>query len=127
MEIQFILFVSNQEKSKQFYELLLNKQPILDVEGMTEFRLNKNTKLGLMPKKGIAKLLVDRENVLDVNEVPKCEIYIKVDDVLAWYNKSIELGAKKENSPKERDWGDFVGYVSDFDGNILAFAKQIKN
>jgi len=54
-EIEFILYVSNQEKSSVFYERLLNLKPSLNVPGMTEFELLENVKLGLMPEMELQK------------------------------------------------------------------------
>jgi len=122
--LHIILYVSNQELSAQFYTKLLEKEPILNVPGMTEFHLNEFTKLGLMPEKGIATILTNMPNPTLANGIPKCELYLFVDDVKEIFKKAIKLGAKEINLPQERDWGDFVGYVSDFDGNILAFAKS---
>lgn len=121
--LHIILYVSNQDKSTQFYTDLLNKKPILQVPGMTEFQLNNYTKLGLMPEKGIAKILKNMPNPNLANGIPKCELYLFVNDVKKTYHNAIKLGAKEINLPQERDWGDFVGYVCDFDGNIIAFAK----
>ena len=122
--LHIILYISNQEKSTQFYTELLEKQPTLNVPGMTEFKLNKFTKLGLMPEKNIATILTNMPNAELANGIPKCELYLFVNDVKKTFNKALKLGAKEINLPQERDWGDFVGYVSDFDGNILAFAKS---
>ena len=123
--LHIIIYVSNQKISTEFYTALLEKQPVLNVPGMTEFELNKFTKLGLMPEKGIAKILTNMPNPKLANGIPKCELYLFVNDVKKTFHKAIKLGAKEINLPQERDWGDFVGYVSDFDGNILAFAKTI--
>jgi len=56
-EVLFILYVGNQDRSKDFYEGLLNRPLCLHVTGMTKFDLTKNTKLGLMPENRIAKIL----------------------------------------------------------------------
>lgn len=54
---EFILFVSDQERSRRFYETVLQMFPVLHVPGMTEFQLSDTYKLGLMPESGIAKIL----------------------------------------------------------------------
>lgn len=37
---QFILFVADQTRSTEFYRKLLDKEPVLEVPGMTEFELS---------------------------------------------------------------------------------------
>lgn len=58
--IEFILYVSDQRLSKEFYSKVLQFKPSLDVSGMTEFTLAENIKLGLMPNDGIAKILTPK-------------------------------------------------------------------
>jgi hypothetical protein len=57
---EFILYVIDQQKSTDFYTKLFRINPDLNVPGMTEFKLSANCKLGLMPNKGIAKILSDK-------------------------------------------------------------------
>ena len=49
------LYVEDQKRSREFYQELLMSEPVLDVPGMTEFRLSDAHILGLMPEKGIKK------------------------------------------------------------------------
>jgi len=122
MKTQFILYVSNQAISTEFYSKILDKQPTLFVEGMTEFSLSKSTKLGLMPNDSITKLFPDTiPNPKKATHIPKCELYLEVPSVDKSYKQVLDLGVKPINSPKQRDWGDYVGYVMDFDGHIIAF------
>ena len=51
----FILYVSDQQVSRDFYAAVLGQEPILDVPGMTEFNLPDGSTLGLMPEAGIQK------------------------------------------------------------------------
>jgi hypothetical protein len=37
MKVEFILYVENQTKSKEFYQSLLSMEPELDVPGMNAF------------------------------------------------------------------------------------------
>ena len=124
-EIEFILYVSNQEKSRVFYERLLNLKPSLNVPGMTEFELIENVKLGLMPEDGIAKIISKKlPHPKNGNGIPRCEIYLKVNNPIEYIKKGIELGGKEISEFQNRDWGDKVGYISDIDGNIIAFAQK---
>ena len=122
---QFILYVSNQHKSREFYKQVLNIEPSLDVPGMTEFTLSENCSLGIMPENGIAKILGDKTpHPSTGNGIPRCEIYLYVADCNEYYNRAIRAGAKEVNPVQKRDWGDTVGYVSDPDGHIVAFARS---
>jgi len=101
--LHIILYVSNQEQSTKFYTELLQKQPILNVPGMTEYQLNKFTKLGLMPEDGIAKIIQNMPHPNLANGIPKCELYLFVNDVEKTFQKSLKLGAKAINLPQQRD------------------------
>jgi uncharacterized glyoxalase superfamily protein PhnB len=123
---QLILYVSNQEKSKTFYSEILKQEPSLHVPGMTEFTLSPNLKLGLMSENGIANIL--SENMPHpklANAIPKCELYLVSGQAEEMFLLALSLGAKKVSEIQDRDWGDKVGYVADFDGNIIAFAQRI--
>lgn len=125
MQTQFILYVSDQEKSKHFYEQLLNLKPSLHVPGMTEFQLSETSKLGLMPENGIAKILgnnIPHPNT--GNGIPRCELYLKVKNANEHMERGIQLGAKLISPMQQRDWGDKAGYLADKDGHIIAFAEK---
>lgn len=123
---EFILYVANQETSKQFYEKLLDISPTLHVPGMTEFQLSENCKLGLMPEEGIAKILKEKtKHPSSGNGIPRCELYLKVDNAKKFIARSLELGAKEISPFSQRDWGDKVGYICDADGHIIAFAETL--
>lgn len=123
----FILYVEDQEESKAFYEALLGKKPCLHVPGMTEFWINDHSKLGLMPNNGIAKILQPAmPNPSKGTGIPRCEVYLLMDNVEEMYNRAISLGAKQIASIQKMDWGHTVGYVADVDGHVLAFAFETK-
>lgn len=125
MQTQFILYVANQEKSKCFYEQLLNIKPSLHVLGMTEFQLSESTKLGLMPENGIAKILGNSTPHPNTgNGIPRCELYLKVKNANEYLERGIQLGAKMISPLQQRDWGDKVGYITDADGHVIAFAEE---
>jgi predicted enzyme related to lactoylglutathione lyase len=122
--IEIILYVANQEKSKQFYSTLFGLSPITDVQGMTEFKLSDNLILGLMPNNNIAKIIsptLPHPNL--GNGIPRCELYLHVEQPARHMAKAQELGGKLISNIQQRNWGAYVGYVSDLDGHVLAFAK----
>ena len=125
LEIEFILYVSDQSKSTEFYTNLLQLNPCLDVPGMTEFKINEFTKLGLMPEKGISKIISPiMPNPKEGNGIPRCELYLKVKNSIEYLNRGIKFGGKMISQLKDRDWGDKVSYIADLDGHIIAFAEK---
>ena len=124
--IQTILYVNDQQASAAFYERLFRKAPDLNVPGMTEFVLAPNAKLGLMPNKGIAKLLGDALPHPETgNGIPRCELYFLVEDLKAEFENAIAIGAKVISPILDRDWGDKVCYFVDPDGHVIAFAERL--
>ena len=121
----FILYVSDQQQSTEFYEKTLGIAPSLNVPGMTEFSFSETVKLGLMPESGIAKIIVPKMPHPRIgNGIPRCELYLKVNNPKEYLERGIHMGGKIINAMQSRDWGDTVGYISDLDGNILAFATK---
>ena len=124
---QIILYVSNQEKSKDFYAKIFRKGPDLHVSGMTEFILSDSCKLGLMPNNGIAKILKDKmPNPETGTGIPRCELYFYVENIESEFNNALENGALLISPIEDRNWGDKACYFSDSDGHIIAFAQKIK-
>src|SRR5258708_5338798 len=100
MEVEFILYVADQERSKIFYSQILNKEPSLDVPGMTEFLLDEKVKLGLMPEQGINKILNGKTPHPNTgNGIPRCELYLKVGNVALCYQNALNAGAKSISEP----------------------------
>jgi uncharacterized glyoxalase superfamily protein PhnB len=126
---EFILYVSNQKKSRDFYQILLQQNPSIDVPGMTEFTINEFVKIGLMPNDGIAKIISPKlPNPTSGNGIPRCELYLQVENIETIF-EAVKLAGATEISPITlRDWGDYVGYIADFDGHVIALAsKSIRN
>ncbi len=124
IQTEIILYVSNQEKSKIFYEILLNKKPSLDVLGMTEFTLNKFLKIGIMPYDSIAKIIspiMPHPNT--GTGIPRCELYLIVDNLEKNFEKMLKNGATLVKPISKMDWSHTVGYLADYDGHIIALAK----
>jgi len=121
-ETQIILYVEDQYKSRDFYKALLQADPILDVQGMTEFRLSENCKLGLMPVQGIKRLLGAAIAGLQKDKFPGAELYLMVDDAEEAVKYAEFIGAPVISPVSARDWNHRAGYVADPDGYIIAFA-----
>lgn len=126
MHLITILYVEDQELSCNFYRKLLGKEPVLNVEGMTEFDISPGVKLGLMPNDGIARILKDKTpHPKTGTGIPRCELYFYVDDVGAEYINAVRAGATLVSHTELRNWGDKVCYFSDPDGHIIAFAEKV--
>jgi lactoylglutathione lyase len=124
--VEFILYVKDQEKSCEFYTRLLKQTPVLNVPGMTEFILNENCKLGLMPMNAIAKILSDKAPAPQLGDgIPRCELYLYIENIEEIYQNALQSGATIISGIEDRSWGDKVCYFADPDGHIIAFA-QIK-
>ena len=125
--IETIFYVNDQEASCKFYQNIFRMPADLNVQGMTEFHLSVNCKIGLMPNKGIAKILVDKIPHPDSgNGIPRCELYLFVENIQLEFDNAIKSGAKLISPIIERDWGDKVCYFSDPDGHIIAFAEKME-
>lgn len=123
----FILFVADQQRSRNFYSRVLNSAPSLDVTGMTEFTLSETCKLGLMPDAGIARIICPAmPDPSEAAGIPRCEIYLTVDNVDISFQHAVACGARVISSPAVQNWGHRVGYLADPDGHILAFAESIQ-
>lgn len=124
-KVEIILYVADQHRSKEFYAEILQRQPDLDVPGMTEFILADNLKLGLMPENGIAKILFDKTlHPSTGNGIPRCELYLHTDNIEESFKRAKKAGAKEISKIQDRDWDDTVCYLADFDGHIIAFATS---
>ncbi|MFO7546171.1 MAG: VOC family protein [Trueperaceae bacterium] len=123
-----ILYVSDQRASTEFYAQTLARLPVLDVAGMTEFRLVSGAVLGLMPTSGIRRLLGDAlPDPTSAHGVPRAELYLLVDDPAAYHARALRQGATELSPLAPRDWGHDVAYSLDTDGHVLAFAKVARS
>jgi uncharacterized protein len=123
--VHFILYVEDQERSRDFYAAVLAREPTLHVPGMTEFRLRGSCVLGLMPAAGIRRLLGERlPDPMQASGVPRAELYLHVEDPLACHQRALEQGARELSELQERPWGDVAAYSLDPDAHVLAFARR---
>jgi predicted enzyme related to lactoylglutathione lyase len=124
-KVHFILYVSDQQRSTEFYATILEKAPTLDVPGMTEFPLGPSTVLGLMPEAGIVRLLGSAiAHPSSARGIPRSELYLVVPNAEEFHTRAISAGARELSPWELRDWGHWVAYSMDPDGHILAFASS---
>lgn len=123
-ELITVLYVRDQDAARDFYAALLGAEPSLDVPGMTEFAIAPGITVGLMPEAGISTVISPPlPHPSLASGIPRCELYLRVDDARASFEAALALGAQKVSEPTPRDWGELVGYVSDPDGHVIAFAE----
>jgi uncharacterized glyoxalase superfamily protein PhnB len=126
METEIILFVQDRTLSTNFYRAVLGVEPVLDVDGMTQFALGADSRLGLMPLSGAKKIIPNAFSKEDLNKSVRSELYLRVDDPQAYYSRAIQNGASELSKLQPRNWGDEAAYCQDIDGHILVFARMLK-
>ncbi|HCC47776.1 MAG TPA: glyoxalase [Elusimicrobia bacterium] len=122
MRLNTILYVKDQAASRAFYAIALGKAPRLDVPGMTEFELFEGCVLGLMPERGIKRLLPGMPDPETAAGIPRAELYLTVPEPAVYHARALAAGAKELSPLEPRDWGDTAAYSLDPDGHVLAFA-----
>lgn len=122
----FILYVSDQKRSRDFYKHLLKQSPSLDEPGMTEFTLKDGSTLGLMPEKGIVRILGESApHPASGRGIPRCEIYLRIENPKLYINRALAAGARLLSPLQARGWGDEAAYVADPDGHVIALARTL--
>jgi uncharacterized protein len=120
----FILYVADQMRSARFYRAVLARDAALDVPGMTEFDLGDGARLGLMPERGIRRLLgATLPDPATGRGAPRAELYLRRFDAAAAHARALAAGAVELSPMRERDWGERVAYALDPDGHVLACAE----
>lgn len=115
---EFILYVTDQDRAREFYQRVLDTHPTLDVPGMTEFDLGGAT-LGLMPGADILTLLGGR---IRTGDGQRCELYLRRPDAAAALERAVANGGHLLDAIRSRPWGEQAGYVLDPDDHVLALA-----
>ncbi len=121
--VHIILYVSDQEKSKCFYEQVLGFSPRLHVNGMTEFELKPGMVLGLMPEAGIVRLLGPSIQDPSSSQVPRAELYLVSSEAENYHGRALSFGGRELSPMEKRSWGHFVSYCADPDEHVIAFAR----
>lgn len=122
MKLNTILYVKDQAASRAFYAMALGLAPRLDVPGMTEFELFEGCVLGLMPEKGIKRLLPALPDPAAAAGIPRAELYLTVPEPAVYHARALAAGAKELSPLGPQDWGDKAAYSLDPDGHVLVFA-----
>lgn len=125
MKAEFILYVADQARSRDFYAQVLGLRPVLDVPGMTEFDLG-GCKLGLMPAANIARIISPPlPDPATAQGIARCELYLEVGHPEAFAQRAEAAGALLVDPLADRNWGHRVAYYADPDGHVIAFAQPL--
>ena len=125
-EVYFIFYVADQERSTAFYTEVLQRQPILDVPGITEFELMDGSILGLLRTTSASKLLgASWFEQPDDSTTPRAELYLVVDGPEAYHARALACGARELSAMAVRDWHHRAAYSLGPDGYVLAFAEKL--
>jgi catechol 2,3-dioxygenase-like lactoylglutathione lyase family enzyme len=122
--VHFILYVHDQEAARVFYERVLGVPPTLHVPGMTEFEVAPGTVLGLMPERGIARLLDPGAAEMPGGGI-RGEVYLVTSSPEARHRRALAAGARELSAMAPREWGHRAAYSLDPDGYVLAFAEPM--
>jgi uncharacterized glyoxalase superfamily protein PhnB len=124
-KVHTILTVNDLHKSKMFYRLVFDLDPIVDEENIVEFELNDSFVLGLQLS-SLTEKLFDQEVAAKFNllKTSSAEIYIQCDNAEAMHQKALQFGCLELSPFQERYWGQSVAYSVNHDGHVLAFAKS---
>lgn len=122
----FIFYVADQRRSVEFYTAVLQRAPILDEPGMTEYLLQENSVLGIMPAQGIVNLHGTAvPDPAQAHGIPRSELYLMVDNPVVYHQRALQAGAQNVKELASYDWGHDVAYCLDLDSHLLAFARNI--
>ena len=129
MEAHFILYVSDQKRSADYYREVLGLDPFLDVPGMTEFKLGDGSILGLMPEESASRLLgsgtIPPSASGSTPPVLKAELYLVVDSPGIYHQRALSCGGIELSPLMDRNWGHRAAYSVDRDGHVLAVAEIV--
>lgn len=122
-----ILYVEDVKKAIHFYERAFGfTQKFVTPDNSYGEVITGDTTLSFASKTLALSNLKDGFAQSSLNEKPfGIEIGFTTSDVQATINKAIETGAKLYAAPKEKPWGQVVGYVRDLDGFLIEICTPV--
>jgi catechol 2,3-dioxygenase-like lactoylglutathione lyase family enzyme len=120
-----ILAVRELEPAARFYREALGAALTVSAPSYRELTLPQELRLGLYERQGFARNLGCAPSLPEQGAISGAELYFYVDDPAAMLGRALALGARLLSEVAPREWGDLVGYCSDPDGNVVAFARRL--
>ncbi|HEX8576595.1 MAG TPA: VOC family protein [Flavobacterium sp.] len=123
-----ILYVSNVEKSIEFYENAFGfKRKFISPEHDYGELNTGETTLSFASKKLASSNLKDGFLESNVNEKPfAIEIAFITDNVEEITERTMRAGATLIENPKQKSWGQTVSYIRDIDGFLVEICSPIE-
>ena len=109
---------NNKDRAAKFYDTLLKEmgaQRVFSIERIIGWGIGTS-----QPWFCIAEPFDGKDATIGNGDMTALKVQSK-DDVNSLYAKAMELGAKDEGPPGDRDDGFYGGYFRDLDGNKLVF------
>ena len=118
-----ILIVDDLDRSLRFYKEVLGLRLKHRAEQFAQLDTG-TTRMGLYTRKAMANTLgIALKKPAD--DAPGFEIGFKVPDADAAFAELVERGAPAVTPPKDRFWGQRIGYVRDPDGHLIELAQDL--
>lgn len=122
MKCVFHLYVSDNQRSAQFYSEAFEITPLLH-DGGIQFQLPGGCSFGLLTEKSAKArfgTLIDDPEMS--NGISRIEMAVSIADPSACIERAITAGAKMISPLQLRDNGDESAYVLDPDGHVLVIS-----
>lgn len=120
-----ILYVKDVERTVKFYEVAFGlKRNFVHESGYGEMATGE-TKLAfasveLAQSNGVQFRPVEANGI-----APAVEIALVADDVVAAFVTAVQAGATPISQPKQKPWGQTVGYVRDLNGFLIEICSPM--
>lgn len=118
-----ILAVEDLPRALAFYRAVTTWDAPVETPVYAELRSPNGFRLGLYDRQGFGRN-IGRVPEPIAGPVATTELYLFVEDVDASMRRAGDAGALLLDEPRDRPWGDRVGYVADPDGYVVAFARS---
>ena len=118
-----ILAVADLARAARFYETVFGWKRHVDLPVFVEFKVDGGPGVALYVRGAFARNTDRPAAPPTAGMTTSTELYFFVDDADAAVARAVAAGAELLSPAAPRVWGDVAGYVSDPDGNVLAFAR----
>ncbi len=122
-----IYYVKNVDETLTFFEKAFGfERSFLHESGMYGELATGSTALAFASEEMAQMNLPDGYTPTQLKNPPfACEVAFTTDDVQKSFDQAITTGATKIAEPKEKPWGQTVGYVRDPNGILIEIASKM--